>query len=396
MPTRHARHKKMDCLLYCHGHRLTRHIENEGQSMKRIYRIATNDKPIAENDEVWVGIDVHKTKASVCVSDAHGNVLTQFNSPMKRRAFEALARRLPGCVVHVIYEAGPTGYGLYRWLVALGFDCTVVAPSTIPKRPGEYVKTDRRDAMKLTEMLRGGLVGSIHILTDVEYEHRELVRTRRQLVRQRTRNQQQIKSKLMFHGHDLDETYTCWSNKLYDYLESKPTGRAGIDLALETLVANIRHLNQQIRRIEAAIEDAAQRGEHSELLERLKEIPGVGPVTAMTFVTEIGDISRFETAEKFVSYLGLAPREHTTCLRSYRGGLPRKGNAWIRDVLVQAAWKLIGRDRRLRDVYERIKQGKAHFGAQVAIIGVARRLALAMRAMWRDGTSFDHRPLEAA
>lgn len=360
--------------------------------MKRIYRINSNDKTITENTTVWVGIDVHKTNASITVVGGEDNILHQSRVPMERAHFESLVRRLPKCRIEAVYEAGPTGYQLYRWLEELGVSVTMVAPSMVPKRSGEYVKTDKRDSRKLAEMLRGQILHSIHVHTDDQYEERELLRTRRQLVRKRTSLYQQIKAKLLFHGHKFE--FKCWSDKLLTELEHGPTGRPGVDLSIGVLVRTIRCLNDQIRVVEEAIVELAKTEPYRQTHEHLVSIPGVGTITAMTFLTELGELARFETDEKLVSYLGLAPSEHTTNGRGHRGGLPKKGNPHIRDMLVQAAWKLISKDSRMREVYERIKHGKGPFGAQIAIVGVARRLALAMRALWRDQTSYNYKPLK--
>lgn len=350
--------------------------------MKRIYRIESNDKTIAENRAVWIGIDVHKANASITVIGADDGVLHQSRVPMERVHFEGLVRKLPGCTIEAVYEAGPTGYQLERLLLSLGVSVTVVAPSMVPKRPGEYVKTDKRDSVKLAEMLRGGLLRPIHVHTDEQYETRELMRTRQQLVRKRTALYQQIKSKLLFHGCAFE--MKCWSDKTLRALEDGPTGRIGIDVAIRALVATIRCLNEQIRTIEDAVVELAATEPYRQTHDNLVTIPGVGTMTAMTFLTELGELDRFETDEQFVSYLGLAPSEHTSDQRSHRGGLPRKGNPHIRNMLVQAAWKLIGKDARMRSSYERIKQRRGPFGAQIAIVAIARKLALAMRAMWRD------------
>lgn len=348
-----------------------------------------NNKVIAENRRVWMGIDVHKKNADLTIVDTE-QVVFQRNIPMDEEHFAAILRRLPGCAVTAVYEAGPTGYRVLRWLDRQGAYAFMTPPSMVPTRHGDYVKNDRRDGLKLAVTARGGMLVEMWDLTDEQYEHRELVRTRRQLVEHRTAICQQIRSKLLFHGHSVPQKYSGWSNALLEWLESAPTGRPSIDVSLRSLTRMYRDLSREIRALELELAELAKSDTFRESLELLKSIPGVGPITAMTFLTEIGSLERFRTAENFTGFLGLAPSETSSGERRRKGGLPRKGNAHIRGVLVQAAWVLISKDKRMREVYERIRSRHATFGPQKAIIGVARRLALAMRAVLRDGTLYEY------
>jgi transposase len=333
-----------------------------------------------------MGIDVHRKNAVVTILD-DGKLEHTCSIPMQRAHFDALIDRLPGCWVEATYEAGYTGYELLGWLRERGVDARMTAPSMIPKRPGEYVKNDRRDAHKLARNLRGKMLDPIWDLSSKQYEDRELVRLRATLVEERTRVAQRIKAMLEFHGVQIQQK--SWSQKRLRWLESGPTGRHGIDVALRTWVTVYRTLNEEIAKVRAELDRLAQRAEYEVEVDILESIPGVGRVTSMTVLTEVADFRRFPNASQFVGYLGLAPSERTSDGRGHRGGLPRKGNPRLRNAIVQAAWQVIRKDERLRTVYNRIQSSHPKHGAQIAIIAVARRLALAMRAMLRDGTMYE-------
>jgi len=151
---------------------------------------------IARDEEVWMGIDAHKASWAVTILGSEG-VLHQGSYEAKRSHLEGLVDRLPGCRIHAVYEAGPTGYKLLMWLRQMGCEALMTPPSLVPIRAGDRVKTDRRDSAKLAELLRAGLLKPIFDLKEETYHHRELVRTRAQLIEHRSDICRQIKSKLL-------------------------------------------------------------------------------------------------------------------------------------------------------------------------------------------------------
>lgn len=354
--------------------------------MSIVTRTQQKNKVIAEGTTVWMGLDVHKKKASIAIL-SHDRLLYRDTVTIDRRHFEALVERLPGCDIRAVYEAGPTGYRMLRWLRELGVEAMMTAPSMVPIRPGAFVKTDTRDALKLASALRAKMLEPIWDLTDEQYEDRELVRSRTQFVQARTRVCSQIRAKLLFHGHETPEKDN-WTKAFLQWLESNPTGRPMIDTTLKSLVRLYRAVSEEILALEREIRQLGAAKYQIEL-DILTSIPGVGIITAMTVITEVGDIRRFGSAEKFSSYLGLVPGEHSSGEQTNKGGLPRLGNAHIRQMLVQASWTLITKDVRMNDIYERIKARNAKYGPQIAIVAVARHLGLAMRAMLRDGTLYE-------
>ena len=192
---------------------------------------------IARDKSVWVGIDAHKESWHITVVDSE-NVLDKGSYETTRPHLEGLVKRLPGCRIRAVYEAGPTGCQLLRWLRELGCDAFMTPPSLVPVRKGERVKTDRRDSLKLAELLRAKMLARVHDLSDETYEHRELVRTREQIVRGRTRVRNQIKSTLLFHGVSIPaEVKDNWSKGHLAWLKSGPSGRPKIDASVFALLA---------------------------------------------------------------------------------------------------------------------------------------------------------------
>lgn len=346
-------------------------------------------KCIARDREVWMGTDDHKNNFVVVVLDEN-EVLCREKLPKAKDHLEALFDRLPDCKVWAVYEAGPTGYRMLRWLRDCGAEASMCAPSLVPTRDGDDIKTDRRDALKLARCLRGGMLDPIHDLTDQQYEHRELVRSRKQLVQQRSDIARQIKSKLLYHGIEVPDRLesSSWSNGFLEWLSSEPTGRPGIDTALESFVEMYRDATEKIRGLTREIRALAETDIYAQKVDWLTTAPGVGVLTAMTFLVELGDISRFDNCKEFAAYLGLVPSESSSGERIQRGGLIRGGNRRVRRALVQSSWQAIGQDDGLRQVYERIKHNHGRGGAKIAIVAVARRMALACRAMLRDGETW--------
>lgn len=351
----------------------------------KVRKVEEKGKIIARDINVWLGLDVHGKNTEVVVMDAE-EVIHRESVPTKREHFVALGKRFDNCKVRAVYEASAIGYKPLRWLHEGGLEAFMTPPALIPQRKGEYVKTDRRDAVKLARCLRGQMLDPVWALTDQQYADRQLVRTRKQLVGHRTRCSQQIKSMLKFHGIQRpDGLKANWSRAYLEWLESGPSDQPSINDALEVMVECRRSLSKHIRKIDRQVRELAKSDRYKEEVRRLRTAPGVGRVVAMTFLVELGDVvERFDTCEEFSSFLGLAPSESSSASSQSKGGLPKKGNKWVRTELIQAAWTTKGADEQLGAVYDRIRRRNKENGAGVAIVAVARRLALALRAMLRE------------
>ena len=365
----------------------------------KMYKLG--EDTIAKGQDIWMGIDAHKQSLHVTVLGAE-EVLYRETIPCERSHLEGVIELFPDCQIEATYESGPTGYKLLYWLQDLGCQA-FITPSTKVKQDkgGKLVKTDSRDSLELAEQLRGGMLKQVYDHGRGHYRQRELTRTRQQLVEHRSAICNQIKSKLTFHGIEVPEGIsTRWSKDFLVWLEEEPTGDRWLDASLESLTQTYRDLSEQIEELEDELERLASctkpRSEDEQLadeelfefdhwVELLMTVPGIGFLSAMVLVLELGDLGRFETTEEFASYLGLIPGEWSSGQTQSKRSMTRWGNRRARTVLVEASWTLISKDARMRDVYERIK---AKSGSGRAICAVARRLGLAIRAMLRDRSPY--------
>ena len=347
-----------------------------------------NEEAIAINKKIWLGIDAHKKTLHITVIDSE-SVLHELSVPHSREHVEGLIGKLPGCEIVAVYESGPTGYSLLHWLNELGCDAFITPVSKVPESKGrKRIKTDRRDSRELAEFARAGLLKEVFDLGEEHYRQRELTRTRQQLVDKRSKTCNQIKSKLLYHGVELPEGLKQnWSNKYLSWLASAPSGDEHLDLALQLLVETHRELTAKIKRLTKAIEKLAETDKFAKDVEIITSTPQIGMLTAMVFLLELGDISRFTRAEEFSSFLGLIPGEWSSGERTKKGSRIRWGNRRARSALVEAAWRVIGDDPKLKKTYERIKYRR---GSGRAIVAVARRLGLILRAMLREGKKYNY------
>lgn len=349
--------------------------------------------PIATNSKVFIGIDAHKNSLTFVVKDVEGQTIAQRTTEHSRKHVEALIQRLPDCEIEAAYEAGPTGYTLCIWLEELGVDVKVVAPSLVPVRHGKRrVKTDKRDAEKLAQLLWAGLLESIHVHSPEGYRHRELIRTREQIRDHRTALGRQIKSKLLFHGIEIPEEINAkdWTKAFVDWLESGPTECDVLNATLGCLTKAWRDMKAAEAELKLELRSLAEE-HYAELFELLTSVPGIGLIWAMTLILEIGDWTRFPTAKSFTGYNGLAPGAYNSGETERSGPLLKMGNKRVRTALVEASWSLIRKDAQKRELYEELKDRTT---PHAAIVGIGRRLGLAIRAMVRDGTPYEYVPLE--
>lgn len=353
-----------------------------------------NEESIATTQKAWMGIDVHKRSLHITVLDEEGAVVMSQSMPHAREHVAGVIKRIEADEIVAVYEAGPTGYKLLGWLEDLGCDAFMTPPTHVrQKRGGKKVKTDERDSYDLAEQARAGMLPAVHALDEETYRERQVVRTRKQLVEHRSATKAQIKSLLLFHGISPPEGMKAnWSKRYMSWLKNGPSDDENLNLSVEAFVNVIDSLDKQIKRLEKRLGQLEESQKWQEEVKRLRSIPGVGAITAMLLLLELGDISRFDRCEELSSWLGLAPRERSSGDGQKKGSITRAGNRRARSALVEASWGLIRKDARMRRIYERIKH-KA--GAGVAIVAVARRLALAIRAMLRDQKEYEYEAVAA-
>lgn len=352
----------------------------------RKYKLKNNN--IANDKAVWMGIDAHKKTLHVTIIDSE-EVLWKGSIPHGYEHVRGLVNRLENCEITATYESSCIGYRLKHWLEELGCTAFITPVSKVPDlKGGKQIKTDERDSLELAKLLRAGLLRQVHDLGERQYRQRELTRTRQKIREMRTSVGNQIKSKLLFHGIDgPEEIKENWSKDYLAWLKDGPSEDDGLNMIISELVDIYCTLDKKMRRLKKKIEALAKTEEYTEEAELLQTIPGVGPLTAMIFLLELGDISRFDCCEEFSSFLGLVPGEWSSGESQRKTKRVRWGNARARTALVEASWTLVGKDPRMKETYERIKRRR---GSGRAIVAVARRLGLICRAILRDGKSYHY------
>ena len=286
-----------------------------------------------ESTTVTVALDVHARSIRLAAVRAD-ELLEERSLPYDEEAVERLLRRWRGA--RCCYEAGPTGFGLYRHLVGRGIDCRVIALGLVPQRPGERVKTDPRDARKLARLLAGGLLEPIYVPTPALDAARDLVRAREDARLDRMRDRQRLSKFCLRHGRLLPTS--AWTVTRRVWLGEQRFEHAAEQITFESYLHAIDLVDARIGQLERAIRETADQEPWRGLVGQLRCLRGVDTLSALALVAEIGDFSRFGTAEEFMAFVGLVPSEHSSGERRRQGSITKVGNAHVRRLLVESAW----------------------------------------------------------
>lgn len=289
----------------------------------------------------FVGLDVHAETIAVAVAEENGEVCSIGVIPNGVDSVRKLIRKLgPAKNLRACYEAGPCGYALYWQLAELGVQCDVVAPTLIPVKAGDRVKTDRRDAEKLARCHRNGDLTAVWVPDAAHEALRDLVRARLVAKQDQVRARSRLKLFLLRHGHRTPEGMKAWTTTYRNWLNSVTFEHRALQVAFLEYVAETDHAAERVARLEKAIEDAVNDAPEKirALIRGLQTLRGVAKIAAATLVTEVGDLSRFQTAPALMSYAGVVPSEHSSGAKTSRGGVTKTGNSHVRRIVVEAAW----------------------------------------------------------
>ena len=287
----------------------------------------------------FIGMDVHKATIAVSVAEVGGEVRFVGEIANTAEALVKLVRQLRknDAVLSFCYEAGPCGYGIHRQLTEMGWECMVVAPSLIPKKAGDRIKTDRRDSLMLARLLRAGELTAVWVPEGAQEGLRDLTRAREDQKLIERQAKQQLLSFMLRYGKNYDGK-SNWTQAHFRWLELVKFAHPLQQIVFQEYVDAVKALIKRVAGLDKLLETAVGESVFHSVIEALMALRGVNLLTAATIVAEIGDLRRFSTAPQLMAYLGLVPSEHSSGGTKSRGSITKTGNSHVRRVLVEAAW----------------------------------------------------------
>jgi transposase len=289
----------------------------------------------------FVGLDVHADTIAVAVAEPGGEVRAHGVIPNRLESVRKLIGKLgPAKEIRACYEAGPTGYVLYWQLTQLGVACEVIAPSLVPTKAGDRVKTDRRDAEKLARCYRAGELTAVWVPDAAHEALRDLVRAREAAKKDQLKARHRLGKFLLRHGK-RPEGMKAWTKQHLEWIGTHVKfDQPALEATLQDYLDEVKHVAERIVKLEKAIDEAVRQAppQIRAVVEALQALRGVAQTTAATIVSELGSLSRFASPRQLMGYSGLVAREHSSGNRVQRGSITKTGNAHLRRVLVEAAW----------------------------------------------------------
>jgi transposase len=342
--------------------------------------VGSYGKSVEESKTIYVGLDLHRKSWHVTIMSEDVELFGG-GIPGSWRSLKGLLERYRDCRVEAVYEAGYFGFGLYDRLCAWGARCIVTPPSLIPREYGNRVKTDRKDSRKLAVLLSRGLLKEVWVPSPEQRRHRQVIRTRRQLIGDRVRTQLRIKALLRFYDVEILGPWGKWSRCYLENLRRLRFEDHWLEESFRRLLDEYDFISEQIKRQTDLLKELSETDDYRESVGILCSVFGIGLIAAMEILLEIGDFTRFRQADKLPAYLGLTPSQYSSGERVRMGRITSIGKNSLRAILVEVSWRLITRDRQLHQRYQELK---IRCGGKRAIVAIARRLALRIRRMMLD------------
>ena len=353
-----------------------------------------DDSFVPTDYDVFAGLDVDKKSIAVTFTTHQGFVRSLKMPYNAEHLVNYVRKHFSKQKVAFVYEAGPTGYGLYDGLVAEAYRCLIAAPSMIPKAPGQRVKTNRLDSRALSENLRGGQLKSIHVPSAAYRELRHLTQLRDTVVSEAAAMKQRMKSLLLFEGIDFPPAPrgSQWSfmvRKQLRELRCSNTVRFKLDQLLESLEFNEKQVLKATKEIRRFCRNDP---ELSQCIKYLMTIPGIGWIVASQLLARIGDWRELRNVRQLGGFLGLVPTENSTGDKTDRGSITHTGDRRLRAKLIQAAWSAIRQDGELREFFRSVcRRHPRNVASRIAIVAVARKLSARISVVLMQQRPFELR-----
>jgi len=289
----------------------------------------------------FLGLDVHAETIAVAVAEADGEVRSLGTIANRAESIRKLVRKQgAGAQLRACYEAGPTGYVLYWQLTQLGVECTVAAPTLVPVKAGDRVKIDRRDALKLARCHRAGDLTAVWVPDEGSEALRDLVRAREAAKQDQLRARHRLSKFLLRTGRRPMPGVKAWTDRYMGWVRQLDYVQSAQAATLLDYVHEVEHMAERVGRLEQAINEAVKQAPVTmqAVIKGLQALRGIAQISAVTIVSELGQISRFDTPRQLMGYSGAVPREDSSGKRTQRGAITKTGNAHLRRIVVEAAW----------------------------------------------------------
>jgi len=315
-----------------------------------MWEVVVNHQPDTEpkprrqamkESSTFIGMDVHKNSIDIAIAQKgrKGQVVHYGKIDGTLGALDKVVRKLvsKGDRLHFVYEAGPCGYQIYRHLTAQGFDCSVVAPSMVPKQQGNRIKNDRRDALMLARLHRAGELTAVFVPSAEDEAIRDLTRAREDAKGDEKKSKQRLLAFLLRSGHRYTGR-SLWSQVHMRWLADIKMPHRSQQIVLQEYIDTLNQCKARVQRLTDQIRQLLPSWRMLPIVEAFQSLRGVSLIVAATTVAEIGDLRRFQNPVDLMSYLGLAPSEHSSGQKTRRGSITKAGNGHVRRMLVEAAW----------------------------------------------------------
>lgn len=323
---------------------------------------------------IYVGIDIHHKSWMVSVYSDEFELKTFSQPPDADLLEKFLKTHYPQAVYHLAYEAGFCGFWIQRIFASKGINCQVIHPADVPSSDKDNKrKTDKVDSRKIAKGLKNGDLNAIYVPTEVQEADRLTIRARSKIVQDSTMVKNRIKAFLKVKGIAIPEIYSSgnWSKSFIAWLYTLPLAASGDQITLSVYVEELEFLINRQKKLEAGIKSLSETQRYATKMKLITSVPSIGLISAMTLLTEFGDITRFKKIDHLCSYCGLTPTTHNSGETERIGGLSRRGNLFIKTMLIECSWMAIRKDPALLLYY---KQLLPRMNANKAIIKVARKL----------------------